>query len=99
MDDIWIISWFNHTAFDANPFGNLLILHSFSELHQPTLNILAFEDSLHKPQIEQSLTNLSRLGITNFDGSGKLQIVIKSISDFLQERILAHKNHTDQTVA
>ena len=19
MDDIWIISWFNHTAFDANP--------------------------------------------------------------------------------
>ena len=19
MDDIWIMSWFNHTAFDANP--------------------------------------------------------------------------------
>ena len=25
MDDIWIISWFNHTAFDANPIWKSLI--------------------------------------------------------------------------
>ena len=24
MDDIWIISWFNHTAFDANPIWKSL---------------------------------------------------------------------------
>ena len=26
MDDIWIISWFNHTAFDANPIWKSPIL-------------------------------------------------------------------------
>ena len=25
MDDIWIISWFNHTAFDANAIWKSLI--------------------------------------------------------------------------
>ena len=40
MDDIWIISWFNHTAFDANPMwkspicgADLRLLDEFSH-HQ-----------------------------------------------------------------
>ena len=33
MDDIWIIRWFNHTAFDANPIwkSTTIIAKTFSK--------------------------------------------------------------------
>ena len=33
MDDIWMISWFNHTAFDANPIWKSPTI----EHHTPSL--------------------------------------------------------------
>ena len=40
MDDIWIISWFNHTAFDANPIWKspiCFVCHSCGSSNGPKL--------------------------------------------------------------
>ena len=46
MDDIWIISWFNHTAFDANPIWKSPIksdqLSTIAQIMFALLFIVAF---------------------------------------------------------
>ena len=44
MDDIWIISWFSHTAFDANPIWK-----------SPTL---VPRDTRYRPDIAQNRRNM-----------------------------------------
>ena len=51
MDDIWIISWFNHTAFDANPIWKSPIL--LSRCRAPE-SATVFRVVTHYPMLQTS---------------------------------------------
>ena len=66
MDDIWIISWFNHTAFDANPIWKSPIckyFHSyFSKYSTDAGSPLAAGSAACQP-LPASPTFVSRLNL------------------------------------